>query len=406
MRYCFGRCELSDDTHELRYDGAPLAVEPQVFDLLQYLVSHAGLLVSRDELVEAVWGGRHISDAAISSRISAARAAVGDDGGRQEVIKTVPRRGFRFVADVEVIGDSAPAPGLDAPDEQGQRIAFCRSSDGTQIAFAMTGTGPPLVRAGHWLTHLESDWHSPVWRPVLDELDRDFQVVRYDQRGNGLSDWDVDDLSLEAFVTDLEAVIDAAGLDTFDLYGLSQGVPISIAYAVRNPDRLRHLILHGGFVRGRLLRGTAEEIDQGKALLTLITHQWGKEGSPFIQAFASMFLPDGTKEQISSLAQLQRTTTSPQNAARLRAAVDSLDVSELLDKVTTPTLVIHARNDGVQPLDQGRKLAAGIKGAEFVMLESPNHITLEHEPAWPILFDHIRRFTRTWEQRRSLPASE
>jgi pimeloyl-ACP methyl ester carboxylesterase/DNA-binding winged helix-turn-helix (wHTH) protein len=395
MRHRFGRCELRDDTQELLLDGIPRKIVPQVFDLLRYLVSHAGLLVSRDDLVEAVWGGRHISDAAISSRISAARTAVGDDGGRQEIIRTVPRRGFRFIADVKIVDDDAPTPSGGPSRERGQRIGFCRSSDGTQIALATTGAGPPLVRAGHWLTHLESDWHSPVWRPVLDELDKDFQVIRYDQRGNGLSDWEVDDLTLDAFVADLEAVVDAAGLGRFDLYGVSQGAPIAVAYAARHPQRLRHLILHGGYVRGRLLRGSVEEVEQAKALLTLITHQWGKEGSPFIQAFASMFIPDGTKEQISSLAQLQRTTTLPQNAARLRAAVDSFDVSELLDKVRTPTLVIHARNDGVHPLDQGRALAAGIKNAEFVMLESPNHITLAHEPAWPILFDHIRQFTRT-----------
>jgi DNA-binding winged helix-turn-helix (wHTH) protein len=302
MRYRFGRCELRDDTHELLLDGTPREVEPQVFDVLRHLVSHAGQLVSREALVEAVWGGRHISDAAISSRISAARAAVGDDGGRQEIIMTVPRRGFRFVADVEVVGDDAPAPSSEPSRERGQRIGFCRSSDGTQIAYATMGAGPPLVRAGHWLTHLESDWSSPVWRPVLDELGKDFQVIRYDQRGNGLSDWEVDDLSLDAFVADLEAVVEAAGLGRFDLYGASQGAPIAVAYAARHPARLRHLILYGGYVQGRLLRGTAEEIEQGKALLTLITHQWGKEGSPFIQAFASMFIPDGTREQISSLA--------------------------------------------------------------------------------------------------------
>lgn len=393
MRYRFGACDLRESSHELYVDGKPRAVEPQVFDLLRHLVSNAGLLVSRDDLIEAVWSGRIVSDAAVSSRISAARAAIGDDGEKQQWIKTVPRRGFRFVAEVETVDDRESAPSRDrAGGRSDQRIGFCRSRDGTQIAFATTGSGPPLVRAGHWLTHLEFDWHSPVWRPLLDELGKDFQVVRYDQRGNGLSDWQLGDLSLDAFVADLEAVVDACGLDRFYLYGTSQGAPIAVAYTARHRDRVNHLVLQGGFARGRLRRGTAEEIEQGKALLTLIRHQWGKEGSPFIQAFASMFAPGGTKEEISSLAELQRVTTSPQNAASLRAAVDSFDVTGELGKVDVPTLVIHARNDGVQPLDQGRELAAGIRGAEFAMLESANHITLSHEPAWPVLFDHIRRF--------------
>ena len=260
---------------------------------------------------------------------------------------------------------------------------------GTRIAFATTGSGYPLVRAGHWLTHLEHDWHSPIWRPFLDELGRVFRVTRYDQRGNGLSDWNVGNFHLTAFVEDLEAVVDSADIERFALYGTSQGAPIAIAYATRHPDRVSHLILHGGYVRGRLLRGSTEEREQGEALLTLIRHGWGKVGSPFLQAFSTMYIPGGTKEQIASLVELQQLTTSPENAASLRAAVDSFDVGDLLEHVITPTLVIHARNDGVQPLDQGRKLAAGIKNAEFLMLESANHMILQHEPAWHVLFNEL-----------------
>ncbi len=391
MRYRFGSCELRTDSHELFVGGAPRAVEPQVFDLLHLLVSRAGELVSHDELIATVWGGRIVSDSAISARISAARAAVGDDGARQALIKTVSRRGFRFVGEVERLdGAVARNPAAAAPDSQ--RLRFCRAPDGTRIAFATSGTGPPLVRAGHWLTHLEHDWHSPVWRPFLDELGRSFRVTRYDQRGNGLSDRNVEDFSLEAFVGDLEAVVEAAGLDRFALYGTSQGAPIAVAYAVRHPQRVGHLILHGGFLRGRLLRESAAETEPAEALLTLIRHGWGTPGSPFLQAFASIYVPEGTREQIASLTELQRLTASPENAARLRAAVDRFDVGDLLGRVAVPTLVLHARNDGVQPLDQGRALAAGIPGAEFVLLESANHVILEHEPAWPRLFEALRRF--------------
>jgi pimeloyl-ACP methyl ester carboxylesterase len=241
-----------------------------------------------------------------------------------------------------------------------------------------------------------------VWRPLLDELGRTFTVTRYDQRGNGLSDWSVDDFSLEHFTDDLEAVVDTAGLDDFVLYGTSQGAPIAIAYAVRHPHRVSHLVLQGGYSLGRLLRDTAER-EQGEALLTLIRHGWGKEGSPFIKAFTANYIPGGNEEQTESLVELQKRTTSPENAVKIRAAVDSFDVTGLLEQVAVPTLVIHARNDGVHPLDQGRKLAAEIPGAEFVLLESLNHVILAQEPAWNDLFEAIRGFVSVGAEKASAP---
>ncbi len=393
MIYRFGPYALDITRHELSCRGEPRPIEPQVFDLLRHMVENAGRLVSRDELIEAVWAGRIVSDSAISARINAARQAVDDDGTRQAVIKTVPRRGFRFVAALDpnetvAIRESAAA----LPETVRQRVRFCTSRDGTSIAYATTGTGMPLVRAGHWLTHLEHDWHSPVWRPLLDELGQTFAVTRYDQRGNGLSDWNVEDYSLSVFVDDLAAVVDAAGLDRFAIYGTSQGAPIAIDYAARHPDRVSHLILHGGYVRGRMLRAAAAEREQANALLTLMRHGWGKEGSQFLKAFTALYIPDGSLAQTGSLVELQRLTTSPENAVKLRTAVDNFDATELLGKVETPTLVVHARNDGVHPLAQGRKLAAGIANAEFVMLESANHAILPQEPAWQTLFEAIRGF--------------
>jgi pimeloyl-ACP methyl ester carboxylesterase len=342
-------------------------------------------------LIEAVWNGRIVSEATISSRISAARNAIGDTGEAQLAIRTIRSRGFRFVAEV-VVSDHADPDAAASSTASSQKVRFCQSSDGTRIAYATFGAGPALVRAGHWLTHLEHDWHSPVWRPLLDELGNTFRVTRHDQRGNGLSDWSIRDTALDRFVEDLEAVVDAAGLDRFVLYGTSQGAPIGIAYAVRHPDRVSHLVLHGGYVKGRSLRSSVAEREQGEALLALIRHGWGREGSPFIKAFTSMYIPDGTTEQTDSVVDLQRRTTSPENAVVLRAAVDRFDVTELLEKVAAPTLVIHAANDGVHPLDEGRALAAGIRDAEFVLLESANHVILPQEPAWTRLFDAIRGF--------------
>ena len=396
MRYRFGSCELVPASHEFKVDGKARAIEPQVFDLIRAFVENPGRLFSHNDLIQAIWGGRIVSDSAINARISVARSAIGDTGAEQTLIRTVPRRGYRFVGAVETLETANTAPTCaPASAADAQRVRFCSTSDGTAIAFATTGQGQPFVRAGHWLTHLEHDAHSPVWRPFLDELDRHFQVTRYDQRGNGLSDRTVTGWELDDFVADLEAVVDAAGLERFVLYGTSQGAPIAVSYAARHPDRVSHLILHGGFARGRLVRPDASEREQGEALLALIRHGWGKAGSPFLRAFTSMYIPDGTRAQIDSLIELQQITTTPENAAALRAAVDRFDVSHLLSRILAPTLVLHARNDGVQPLDEGRALAAGIHGAELVMLDSANHTILSHEPAWSTLFDTILRFTGT-----------
>lgn len=394
MRYRFGPFEVVLETRELLASGSPRAVEPQVFDLLCYLLQERDRVVSQDDLIGAVWNGRIVSDTAISARISAARAAIDDDGKGQQWIKTIPRRGFRFIGAVEA-DDGQQPNATGAPDgaaQAHQRIAFCHSSDGTRIAYASSGSGYPLVKAGHWLTHLEHDWRSPLWRPFLDRLNRMFQVVRYDQRGNGLSDWEIGELPLERFVDDLEAVVDAAGLERFALYGTSQGAPIAVAFACRRPERVSHLVLHGGFERGRLVRMTEGERAQAEAILTLMRHGWGKPGSAFIDAFAAMFIPDAERAQIETLVDLQRQTTSPENAVALRSAVDRFDVSGLLETVTVPTLVIHARHDAVQPLDQGRQLASKIPGAEFALLESRNHVVLPQESAWPQLFEHLERF--------------
>jgi pimeloyl-ACP methyl ester carboxylesterase/DNA-binding winged helix-turn-helix (wHTH) protein len=392
MRHRFGEFELNTGTRELFAGGIPVPVEPQVFDLLALLIENRGRVVATDELIASVWGGRIVSESAIAARISAARTAIGDDGKQQRWIRTIPRRGFRFAGEVIADGPNPrPAvPAAPAPDRQ--RIAFCRSADGTRIAYATSGAGTPLVRAGHWLTHLEHDWNSPVWQPQLERLGRSFRLVRYDQRGNGLSDWNASDFALDRFVDDLEAVVDAAGLDRFALYGASQGAPIAIAYAHRHPERVSHLILHGGYERGRLVRLAESERAQGEAILTLIRHGWGQPGSPFNAAFATLFMPGGSREQIDSLAELQRTTTTPATAAALRAAVDSFDVSGIVGELRVPTLVLHARDDGVQPLDQGRALAAAIPDAEFVMLESRNHVLTPQEPAWNVAFEAIERF--------------
>ncbi len=395
MIYRFGACELDVARHVLRVNGAERPVEPQVFDLLHLLVSRPGALVSRDDLVESVWRGRIVSEAAIDARINASRRAVGDDGRTQAVIRTVPRRGIRLV--VPVSADRAEDEAAPPPDSARQRVRFARSSDGRLIAFATTGAGPPLLRAGHWLTHLELDWASPVWRPLLDALGESFSITRFDQRGTGLSERpgseeDPDGpmrLDLETMTDDLEAVADAAGLDRFPIFAASQGVPVAISFAVRRPERVTALLLYGGFAVGRLARAGADHAE-GEAFATLIETGWGKPGSAFVTAFATMFMPEATRAQIDSFTKMQLASASPAWAARLRRAIDSMDVRALLGRVRAPTLVVHARNDAVQPLEQARVLAAGIPGAELLVLESNNHAPLPQEPAWAALMAATR----------------
>jgi pimeloyl-ACP methyl ester carboxylesterase len=275
-------------------------------------------------------------------------------------------------------------------------VRFCTASDGTRIAYASVGQGlPPLVKTANWLNHLEYDWESPVWSPLFQALAGEHQLVRYDARGNGLSDWDIPNLSFDAFVHDLETVVEAVGLKRFALLGISQGAAISIAYAVRHPERVSHLVLYGSFARGRKKRGSPTESANSDAIITLIRQGWGQENPAFRQLFTSLFIPEGTEEQRTWFNDLQRITTSPENAARLRQTVDDIEVTELLGRVKTPTLVLHCRGDAVQPFDEGRRLAAGIPGARFIALQGRNHIPLNGEPAWSRLVQEIHEFLRT-----------
>ena len=274
-----------------------------------------------------------------------------------------------------------------------QEIRFCTTGDGVQLAYSCIGSGPPLVKTGNWMTHLEFDFETPIWRHLYRELSRDHQLIRYDARGNGLSDREVGDVSLDTYVGDLEAVVEAAGLERFALFGISQGCAISIAYAVRHPQRVSHLILLGGFMIGWAKRARSEaEKEQHTAMLSLIRLGWGQENPAFRQMFTSQFIPGATKEQMDWFNELERISTSPDDAVRNRIAAGNFDVSSILPQVSVPTLVMHARDDAVVPFDQGRRLAGGIPGAKFVPLTSRNHLILEDEPAFPRFLEEMRAF--------------
>jgi len=279
-----------------------------------------------------------------------------------------------------------------AEASRSQVIRYCQSPDGVRIAYAIAGTGPPLLRAAHWMSHLQFAWESPVWRHWIDALSRTNTLVRYDERGNGLSDWDAAGLSFECMVADLESVADASGLGRFPLLGVSQSCAVSVAYAVRHPERLSCLVLYGGFARGWRRRGDAHQADTHDAMTTLIREGWGMDNPAFRQLFTETFIPGASREQMTWFNDLQRVTATPLNASRLLQAFGDTDVSEWLARVRVPTLVLHARGDAAVPFDEGKRLAAGIPGARFVDLDSANHILLADEPAFGDFLRETRAF--------------
>lgn len=262
-----------------------------------------------------------------------------------------------------------------------QTIRFIKSADGARLAVATSGAGPPLVKSANWLSHLEFDWQSPVWRHWFRFLSAGRQLIRFDPRGCGLSDWDAEDLSHAAQVADLEAIIDASDLDRFPLLGVSQGGAACIEYAVRHPERVTRLVLYGCYAEGWAQRGE-ESRRHGEALIELIRQGWGQENPAFRQLFASLFIPDANAEQVRWFSDLMRTTTQPEIAARILESFGEINVRALLSRVRVPTMVLHARGDARIPFEQGRLLAAEIPEARFVTLEGRNHILTESEPSW------------------------
>jgi len=274
-----------------------------------------------------------------------------------------------------------------------QKIQFCVTTDGVRLAYASTGSGYPLVKSANWLNHLDYEWDSPIWKHWLAELPKHNRLIRYDERGNGLSQWDVKEMSLELWVKDLETVVEAAGVEKFALLGISQGGAVAITYAVRHPERVSHLVLLGAFSRGLTAHGTEEQIAERRALQTLVRLDWGKNNPDFKSMFTNFFIPhNSTREQHQWLDDLQRISASPENAARILMLIDEINIRPLLPLVSVPTLVFHADRDRVIPAEEGRILAAEIPSARFVPLSTKNHILLAQEPAWRVFMEEIGAF--------------
>ena len=348
--FTFADCELDPDRYELRRGGDVVHVEPQVFAVLVLLVRHHDRVVRQAEMLDSVWGTRCVSVSTLTSRVKAARRAIGDDGTGQRMIRTVRGVGYRFVAPIHEHADPEATGSLP------QDIRFCRGHDGVRIALARVGTGPVLVKAANWMTHLGFDVDSPLWRHWLAGLSTGHTLVRYDARGCGLSSWEVAHLGFEDWVRDLELVADALDLRRFPLIGLSHGGAVAIGYAARHPERVSHLVLVGACARGATAAAAAG------------AQRWPPRD------------------------ELPRRTTSPGNTLLYRRALAAVDVRRAAADVGCPTLVLHARGDRVVPLECAAELAAAIPGSRLVPLPGSSHLPREDEAAWPVLLSTLRAF--------------
>ena len=399
VTYIFDSYSLDGAKRELRQGELVVQLQPQVFDLLEFLLRNRDRVVSKDEMLAAVWGGRIVSESTLASRVNAARSAIGDNGEDQRLIRTVLRKGVRFVGQVhemqttDDVGTPRPEPSVDGPTGTSsaplkQVVTFCRTKDGVNLAVASVGHGPALVRAAHWGTHVEYDLENPLTGPVLQNLARRFHLVRYDGRGTGLSDWSVGEISSATFLDDLETAVDSLALERFVLLGMHSGAAVSIAYAVRHPQRVSKLVLFGGYAQGHYQRGSTGDAEWAKAMRTLVS----QERPVFIRAFSSLWLPSGTPEQVQWLLDLARLSHSSENQAKFATAVGDVDIVNLLPMVKAPTIVFHCIRDNLIPFGQGRQLACSIPHARFVPLDSENHALFSTEPAWMKMMEEMEAF--------------
>jgi pimeloyl-ACP methyl ester carboxylesterase/DNA-binding winged helix-turn-helix (wHTH) protein len=398
MKYGFSTCELDVDAHALTRDGDVVHVEPQVFTILRMLVEASGDLVTYDQLVEAVWQGRHVSDATIAARISAARAAVGDSGQRQEVIQTIARCGIRLVVPVVEQGEVAqnaqvdPNAGTLQPTAIRQTVRMAQSEDGTMLAWSKIGDGPPLVRAGHWLTHLEQDLKSAIWGPWIERLSRNRTLVRYDPRGTGLSARDCGAISVDNAVADLKAVLDAAGVERFSILAASQSAAIAFHFAARYPERIDRIVTYGAFVQGTRVREPEVGSTFADALGLMIRNGWGKPDSGYLRSLGTLFMPSASEAELSELLHLQSASASAERAIEIRECCSHYDEVAVLREVEAPVLVAHALRDSVHPFSQAQLIAATLPNAQLLQLDSANHVFTPRDPAFDILMDEMDAF--------------
>jgi pimeloyl-ACP methyl ester carboxylesterase/DNA-binding winged helix-turn-helix (wHTH) protein len=391
MQYQFSDCLLDIDAHTLTRDGNVVEIEPQVFDLLHLLVRNAGALVTRDQMIEEIWQGRIVSESAISARIAAVRRAVGDDGKSQSIVRTVARRGVKFVAELQE-DRTVVSAGSDGADRQ--IIKFTTADDGVSLAYATSGSGPAILRIPHFPTHLELEWQDETEPPFFHALGAAHTLVRFDQRGCGMSELEIDevDFSDERSAEDLKTVADAVGLDRFPVLGTSSGARVAVSFAAKYPERVSRLILLGGYVDGRSRRGGEGGAKGPDTINSMVREGWDTPDSAFVKAYISIYFPTATTEQLRAISRVVQDSCPMENALRGREAGNTTSIAHMLDQVRAPTLVMHCRGDAVHPLSEAQKMARGIEGAELLVLESLNHYPLPGEPSWQVHIDAMMEF--------------
>jgi len=390
-QYSFDLYLLDVDERRLLRGSEEIRLRGKLFDTLRVLLENAGQLVRKDQLMQAVWPDSVVEENNVDHCISHLRKLLHPG----KYIETVPRHGYRFIGEVKL---DRPGPRLvtlgSAPHSvhvPEQEVRFFTTSDGVRIAYTLGGSGPPMVRANDWLNHLDFEWKSPYLRHWLSEIMRHNTLVRYDQRGCGLSDWEIGDFSYERAVTDFEELIEATGIERFAIFGGCQGAAIAVAYATRHPERVTKLILNGAFANGWPPPGPGAT-EQLAAFVTLIRHGWGRDNPAFRQMWSTMFQPDADAKAMDWMNELQRISSSPENAARMLSEFPKLRILDMLPAISCPTLVLHSRDDASVPVHEGRLIASRIRGARFVELPSRSHVVAPGDPGWDLFVEEFSAF--------------
>jgi pimeloyl-ACP methyl ester carboxylesterase/DNA-binding winged helix-turn-helix (wHTH) protein len=395
-KYAFDSYVVDVDERRLLRNREEMRIRGKVFDTLCVLVKNAGRLVRKDELMQAVWPDAVVEENNLDYCISHLRKLLQPG----QYIETVPRHGYRFVGTVltqEPIGTLVSiSPAQEPVDCPEPEVQFFTTSDGVRIAYSIGGQGPVLVRTIDWLNHLNFEWKSPYLRHWLSEIMRHNTLVRYDQRGSGLSDWEVNDFSFGRMARDFEELIEEIGLDRFSIFGGCQGASIATVYAMRHPECVTKLIFNGAFANGwpPPIDGAMEQFE---ALLTLVRLGWGNDNPAFRQLWSTLFRPDADSVEMDWLNELQRISTTPENAVRMMSEFPTYKIFDLLPKITCPTLVLHSRDDATVPVQEGRLIASRIRDSRFVELPSRAHMVAPGDPAWEQFVGEFSTFLE-WER--------
>ena len=398
MLYQFNRITI-DTSKILILDGQrSVPLNSIAYDVLIYLIENRERVVPREELLKNIWKDKVVTDSALGARIKDVRKATGDSGERQRVIKTVHGRGYQFISNLNVSAPESSSglrrkinkPKMSLSNQSS--IKYCYSQDGVKIAHTHVGSGSPLVVTGSWMTHLKEDWKNPNWGPYLCYLSQYFKLIRYDQRGNGMSDWENVNITFENMVADLEAVINSYSHEEVAIFGPSQAASVSLVFAQKHPAKVSKLILHGGYARGRKHRGYPGCEAESDAIVTLIRQSWASSNPSVRHAYTTLMMPGASQSDISWFNEFQRVCGPAENIAKFREVFDDINIVETLGKINTPTLIAHNTGDSIAPITEGELLAKSIPGAELVTFDSDNHMMFEDEPEFGRFVDRVKKF--------------